>query len=249
MLSSTTSVSLSYPVGAASPFSRGRRGPVGLPGHWLLCNNTCIEGGSRGRRLLQPESCASLLFVAQQDSCDARSALTLPEGDVIFLAKARYIVRRTRNPKLSPGLSYSPTNKMDGLAALGLASNIVQLVTFTSQLVVSASSIYRSPIGASENNIILSHAASDLSRLIDGIVASDAPCSEDMKQLSLRAKDVAQQVLDILNALIASGKKTRWKSFLVAAKEVTKHDKLTALTDTLSKLQIQMSLHLQTHVR
>ncbi|KAK4158728.1 hypothetical protein QBC43DRAFT_143406 [Cladorrhinum sp. PSN259] len=137
---------------------------------------------------------------------------------------------------------------MDGLSALGVASNVLQLVTFASQLVVSASSIYRSPTGASENNIALSDVASDLSRLIDRIVVSDG-CSPELKQLSLRAKDVTQQILDILNTLIATSKKTRWKSFLVAAREVCKGDKLTALTDNLSRLQIQISLHLQAHVR
>ncbi|KAK3382493.1 hypothetical protein B0T24DRAFT_661196 [Lasiosphaeria ovina] len=121
---------------------------------------------------------------------------------------------------------------MDELTPLGVASNVVQL---------------RSATGTSDNVVVLNDVASALGRLTDAVVIAPE-CSEDLKELSLAAKRTAQQLLDVLEALRVKTKKTRWKSFLVAAKEVYKADQIESLTTNLSRLQMQILLHLQSQV-
>ncbi|KAI0449273.1 hypothetical protein F5B21DRAFT_520500 [Xylaria acuta] len=102
---------------------------------------------------------------------------------------------------------------MEPLAALGLASNTVQLVDFTSKLVTNAKTLYKSRHETSADSLVLREVVGGITRLSD--------------------------------AIIIKGQKTKWKSLLVAAKEVRSQEAVTAITRSITRLQTQMTFHLQ----
>lgn len=137
---------------------------------------------------------------------------------------------------------------MEALAALGLASNVFQLIDFTSKLTVNTATLYRSTSKASGNSIVLEHIATTLIRLSDDIRILPG-CSQGLEQLALQAKEVASDLVTLLEGLKIRTSKTKWKCFLSAAKEIWNQEKLKSITANISGLQSQISLLLQTQIK
>ncbi|KAL7930107.1 hypothetical protein V8C35DRAFT_165853 [Trichoderma chlorosporum] len=136
---------------------------------------------------------------------------------------------------------------MDPITALGLASNVVQFVDFASKVILSTRAIYTSASGLSKDGDIFGVISNTLTRLSSAIVTSEG-CPEDLLPLCLKAKEVAQDLLAVLEALKPKGERTKLKSFLAAVKEVCGRDKCNALVVKLSMLQSQITLLLQTRI-
>ncbi|KAI1739718.1 hypothetical protein F4680DRAFT_133863 [Xylaria scruposa] len=138
---------------------------------------------------------------------------------------------------------------MESLVALGLASNIVQFVDFASKLIVSTRTLYKSTHQTSSNNLILRKVADDLTRLSDAIIVPNHPGDDSLRQLALNAKEVARDLLAVLDDLQIKGKKTTWKSFLLALKEVRHNDIVVSITSSITTLQTQMMLQAQFQIK
>ncbi|KAI3336506.1 hypothetical protein HD806DRAFT_542402 [Xylariaceae sp. AK1471] len=138
---------------------------------------------------------------------------------------------------------------MESLVALGLASNIVQFVDFASKLVANTRTLYKSASQASTSSYVLRDIGSDLERLSDAVTVPHSSADEDLKQLAQRAKEVAKDLLALLDDLKIKGRKTKWKSFLLAAKEVRSQESVASITNSITALQGQMTLHLQFRIK
>ncbi|KAJ2974990.1 hypothetical protein NUW58_g8485 [Xylaria curta] len=138
---------------------------------------------------------------------------------------------------------------MESLVALGLASNIVQFIDFAGSLISNAKAVYKSTSHASPSSITLRDVIGDLARLSGAIILPDSQEDEQLKRLAQRAKEIANDLLTLLNDLQVRGRKTKWKSFLVAAKEVRSQETIASMTGTIAGLQTEMTLHLQVQIK
>lgn len=132
----------------------------------------------------------------------------------------------------------------DPFAALGLAGNIITLIDFTWKLVAGAHTIYRSHSGTSDENAVLEVIVHDISSLSDAVVVDQAR-SEKLRLLAAESKRVAEELLRALDKLKAKDHNSRWASLKAALKEVWSRGEIENLEKSLSKLQAQVTAHIQ----
>jgi phage terminase small subunit len=131
---------------------------------------------------------------------------------------------------------------MDPLTALGLASNIVQFVDFTSKLISATHSLYESTSGAKSEHLELETLAKTLRSLADDA----APPSQGMTNFSTedatlidlgnRCRDVSDELLAVLQSLRVKGSHRGWKSFVQALRSEWKQKEISALEARLNRI-------------
>ena len=137
---------------------------------------------------------------------------------------------------------------MDPATALGIASSIVQLVSFTSDLISKGNEIYKSVDGALSENLELETIAASLQEL-----SSELPLTffnnpkrqlskteKQMQDLCQDCKILSTQLLDAVKALKISGSSTRWKGFRQALLIVWQEPKIIALETRLERYRRQL---------
>lgn len=109
---------------------------------------------------------------------------------------------------------------MDPLTALGLASNIVQFVDFTSKLVSSTRELYVSSSGAKGENLELESIAQSIQELAGRVRPSNieqrvilANQDNSLFDLSDQCIAVSNELLSVLESLKVKGPHRRWESF------------------------------------
>ncbi len=132
----------------------------------------------------------------------------------------------------------------DPFSALGLAGNILTFVDFTWKLLSGAHDIYQSQSGTSGQNAVLTLVARDVASLSDKVSTGQGN-SEDLRALATESQRVANEVLDALQKLKVKGPNTRWTSFKVALKDIWNRAEIEDLEQRLSKLQVQVTAHVQ----
>ncbi len=132
---------------------------------------------------------------------------------------------------------------MDPLSALGVASNVVQLVGFAWTVVSETNRLAKSASGLSADNETLEKIAADTIRLNNAIVVSDN-ISPELATLAAEAKDVAARLQSLIEELRLS-KKSRWRALAAVSKDAWAKDKTDALSQTLMRLQTQITAHIQ----
>ncbi|KAI0152770.1 hypothetical protein GGR57DRAFT_469050 [Xylariaceae sp. FL1272] len=133
---------------------------------------------------------------------------------------------------------------METLAAIGLAGNILSFVDFTAKLLVSARTIYKSASDASPENHVLQIIAQDVQFYVDNITTT-GDIDQHLRSLAEESRNIADELLDLIRQVSARNKKSKYDCFLSALREVSKKSHIAALSNRLSKLQLQMSLHVQ----
>jgi hypothetical protein len=134
----------------------------------------------------------------------------------------------------------------DAFSALGLAGNIITFVDFTWKLLSGAHDIYRSHSGTSEGNELLQIIARDVSSLSNAVLAEQSSFEDsNLYGLATETKRVADEVVNALEKLKVQGTKSRWKSLRAALKDVWSREEIENLEQRLSKLQVQVSAHVQ----
>jgi hypothetical protein len=69
--------------------------------------------------------------------------------------------------------------------------------------------------------------------------------SEDLRALATETRRVAEELLDVLERLKVKGPNNRYESFRVALKDAWSRDEVESLEQRLSKLQAQVTAHMQ----
>ncbi|KAI0549228.1 hypothetical protein F4679DRAFT_584803 [Xylaria curta] len=150
---------------------------------------------------------------------------------------------------------------MDPLTAVGLASNVVQFVEFTSDLIQTAVEIHKSSTGCSADVLTLDSLYRQLSNFNDGLSSSSKNAhgylngrgnesSKDVPSLhtlSLLCKSDCEKLLSVVDTLKKqNGTTKRWLSFRIALKMMWGRDKIESLEKRLNRTQMTMTLYICT---
>lgn len=147
---------------------------------------------------------------------------------------------------------------MDPLTAIGLAGNLVQFVDFGIRVVSKGFKIYRSVDGCLIENLDLEVVTSDLlvlqKKLGDSKPRANAkdPELEDFKSLEpliKRSSDLAEKLLEKLNAAKAQGRFRKWKSLRQAVKSVWSKREVDEMADRLQAFKSELQLKLLVSLR
>jgi len=145
---------------------------------------------------------------------------------------------------------------LEALAAVGLAGNVVQFVSFASDLISASLEIHGSMSGCSEGVLALDTLYGQLGDLSTGLDACShssihfsarelAASVAAIKKLSLSCKEDCDRLLGIVNQLKASGgSKGIWKSFRIALRTIWEKKHITQLEERLSKTQVALTLQI-----
>ncbi|KAL6399370.1 hypothetical protein AUP68_17916 [Ilyonectria robusta] len=148
---------------------------------------------------------------------------------------------------------------IDPLEALGLASNVVQFVQFTSNLIHNAVAIHRYSAGCTTDILTLDTLYGQLNDINTRLKSSYDNASgylngqgwdytrdvTSCRKLSLLCKSDCEKLLKLVGELkIQDGPQARWKSFRAALKMEWKKENIEGLEQRLHKTQTTMTLHI-----
>jgi hypothetical protein len=139
---------------------------------------------------------------------------------------------------------------MEALVAIGLASNIVQFVSFSSEVLSKFHKIYESS-GITEeftDTELIVKNLRDITKRIDARSTSDI----NLATLARLCTDVGNELLEATSQLSVDPSQTRqqrWKAFRRALKSVWKKNDLLHLQTRLSGLRDQLMLSLASETR
>lgn len=143
---------------------------------------------------------------------------------------------------------------MDPLSALGLASNIIQFVDFTSKLISAAHELYVSPTGARLEYLELGLLAKNLQQLAQQAGSLQSSDSENLsgeektlQGLSKQCRAVSDELLSVIETLRVKGDHKTWKSFYQALQSVMKKRDIEALQKRLDRIGQQMGIQVLSH--
>ncbi|KAK0638928.1 hypothetical protein B0T16DRAFT_422130 [Cercophora newfieldiana] len=136
---------------------------------------------------------------------------------------------------------------MESLAALGLASNVVQFVDFTSKLISTAHTLYISATGTTAENTELELLAKHIRALADNACPSTtaSPAGSDpLHDLAKQCRDVADEVLLLLDSFVVRGHRRTWKSIHAALRSARHAAQMDAILKRLDRISSQLRSHL-----
>jgi hypothetical protein len=141
---------------------------------------------------------------------------------------------------------------MDPLSALGIAGNVIQFVSFASDLVFKTVEIYHSAGGLSKEALNLETVYTKLQDLSSGLESSTSFVRVDgglgkevaaLRQLSKSSKADCDLLLTVICKLrVQDGRKKAWKSFRAALHAIWKGREIANLEERLKRTQITMTL-------
>ena len=136
---------------------------------------------------------------------------------------------------------------MDPIAAIGLASNIVQFVDFSLRLFNEAKELYDSQTGLSADNDILELISRDILSLNNKLTAPSAPGAipDSVRSLASQCKDVANELLETLRRVRVQDSHKKWRSFVQALRSVWEKSRIENLCRRLAGLRDEMQISLQ----
>ena len=142
----------------------------------------------------------------------------------------------------------------EGLAAIGLAGNIIQFISFSFVLVSKTKDLRQSASGTLAENVDLKIITQDIRAFSSGIT-SRAGASAQLSEIASRCNAIAEELLDVIARLdkqhvSGSGKApTRWQSFRKALKCVWGKEQIEGLKARLALLRDQVTMHLVSDTR
>jgi len=143
----------------------------------------------------------------------------------------------------------------EGFAAIGLAGNIIQFISFSFVLISKSRDLRQSTSGALDENVDLKVISEDIKIVISRINAnSNSPTR--LSDVAHRCVNIAQELLDAVAKLQhkqhmpGSGKTpTRWRSFQTALTCVWNSTRIEGLKMRLEQLRDQVIMHLVSDTR
>jgi hypothetical protein len=136
---------------------------------------------------------------------------------------------------------------MDPFTALGVASNVIQIVEFSSRLISRTREIYHSRDGQLQDHVILDDAATNLSALMTELRSIEVPkpkeqTAADRQLIQLRqdCKTIARELHDQLEQARAQGGHQKWQSVYQAIKSVYSENRIAAIQSRLDNIRKQL---------
>ena len=160
---------------------------------------------------------------------------------------------------------------LEGLAALGFASNIVQFVEFGCRLFSQSKELYRSSSGHLDEAVELDNITRSLSRLSNNLILKHKPSSHDsdiesgngveqippiqpentlgidsgendLVLIATDCKKVADELSEALKQLKVKNPKKRWQCFRVALKRIWKPERIDDMSRRMERLSNKMTM-------
>ncbi|KUJ12838.1 uncharacterized protein LY89DRAFT_699451 [Mollisia scopiformis] len=139
---------------------------------------------------------------------------------------------------------------MDPLTALGLASNIIQLIQFTSDLVSKGREIYNSADGSLVENLELETIAQSLQNLsIDILPSHSSRTDKQLVDLCKKCNEISQELVKAITAVKANGPDKKWDSFRQALSSVWNQKAIDALSARMERYRSQLDTTLLVSLR
>lgn len=149
---------------------------------------------------------------------------------------------------------------LEGLAAVGLAANVVQFIDAGCKLFSKSHNLYKSASGVSIEDWELEQLARNLEEL--SLFAVTLPSRQDedclnksdqsLKDIALACRDLATQLTGILKSLriedADKGSQRRWKAFLVALHRMKKSGEIDGIAKRLDMLGRQVASSLVVNI-
>lgn len=145
---------------------------------------------------------------------------------------------------------------MEALAAVGLASSIVQFVDFATKIISKGYQYQKSVDGVLDENVELQAIADNLDQLSKGLITSKEKTSpsarrkknskenEALKAVAIECQKIAKDLSTAVDRLKITGKRTKWKSFRQALKSQWKKEKIEATMRRLRLAREDLIVHL-----
>lgn len=138
---------------------------------------------------------------------------------------------------------------LEALAAVSLASNVLQFFDFLCKLFAEIGEIRSSATGLSETNADLETIAGELkrmkARLTSATIPSGSATGQQLKDLAEKIASVADDLLGAIAEFKVNKPLGKWKSFVHAVQQkLGKGQKVEKMASRLSKLQEQLNTQL-----
>lgn len=140
---------------------------------------------------------------------------------------------------------------LDPLSAIGLASAIVQFVDFSGRLISETREIYGAGKGLLKQNQELEEITQDLKKFCQDLTPDQpeqAPAPSDdevvLQEISKTCKDIAVELLLVLDKLKAKGRYEKFESFKKALRSALKREKIEEIKARIDRAQAQLHLRL-----
>lgn len=142
---------------------------------------------------------------------------------------------------------------LDPFSALSVASNVVQFVSFSTELLSKSCELYSSTTGSTAKHTKLETLYQDLHQLSQKLSSSSQSTSEEIEcspeehalgRVADSCKETADELLSTIHGLkVTTGSRRKWRSFRQALKSVWKQQKIEALQKRLDAISGQFNLH------
>jgi len=135
---------------------------------------------------------------------------------------------------------------MDPVSSIGLASSLVQLITFTTSVINHSRKMYHSASGSLVENDELAMVALTCelqNKRISALFSNPGPQTETTKHLLELCDDmqnISQDLLSVIKSLKVSGDNRRWESFRQALRSVKKEQDINDLVRRLDRYRQQV---------
>lgn len=138
---------------------------------------------------------------------------------------------------------------MDPITAIGLASNIIDFISFSWDIVNGAAEIYRSANGALTENDRIGTIIGDLNRIAEDLgkgksIQGQTKAEQAVKELAEDCKDDSEAILKLLEKLKIQGRRTVWKSVKAKFKSLMSADEMDALKGRLQEYRSEITTNL-----
>lgn len=136
---------------------------------------------------------------------------------------------------------------LESVAALSLASSIVQFLDFGGKLFSTTKELYTSTTGLLADNVELETIASSLSHLSEDLANTHSknirpsPTDTDLANLAQDCKKIADELLAALDQLRLRGSGTKWQCFRVALKKIWRSAKIEEMVKRLDACRSQLT--------
>ena len=150
---------------------------------------------------------------------------------------------------------------LEALAALSLASSVLQLIDFASKLVSKGTRFYKSTDGVLDENAKLQAIAERMHQLSSGLVTSagpfksvgsptaeelESPIAEEqaLQRVAIECQEIAMEFSRVFDNLRVSGIRTKWKSCRQALKSIRSKEDIELLLERLRLAREELVVHL-----
>jgi hypothetical protein len=137
---------------------------------------------------------------------------------------------------------------LEGMAAFGLASNIIQFVDYSSKIVSKFREIHHSASGTTKDAIDLTIINQDLEKICSNLSSGAArapPPPDGLADLAKKCADCTEKLLQMLSKVRAKDPRSKWQSARAALKSAWTSGDIKVIQDKISGFRFQLILHMQ----